>query len=152
MESHFESLSISERKIIVAIDFGTTYSGIAWAETQRHDRRTAITTWPISQTVRDGKTSEKVPTKLRHVGKNVQWGFQVPLQAPPAEVSEWFKLYALSNIQNSLLCTDRHFKETWTLRFVLQLSSRETGVMHRNWSQTTYRSWGSTCCIPYAKN
>ena len=92
MEKTFENLNISDRKIIVAIDFGTTYSGIAWAETQRHDRRTAITTWPVSQAIRDGKTSEKVPTKLRHTAQGIQWGFQVPLQAPPEEVEEWFKL------------------------------------------------------------
>lgn len=93
MVSNFEDLTISDRKIIVAIDFGTTYSGVAWAETQRHDRRTAITTWPISQTIRDGKTSEKVPTKLRYHGNNeVQWGFQVPLQDVQDEVVEWFKL------------------------------------------------------------
>ncbi|RYP14822.1 hypothetical protein DL765_006123 [Monosporascus sp. GIB2] len=92
MENTFERLSISDRKIIVAIDFGTTYSGMAWAETQRHDRRIAITTWPISQTIRDGKTSEKVPTKLRHTINDIQWGFQVPPQAPAEEVSEWFKL------------------------------------------------------------
>ncbi|KAI0125116.1 hypothetical protein BJ170DRAFT_488835 [Xylariales sp. AK1849] len=93
MESAFENITINDRKIIVAIDFGTTYSGVAWAETQRHDRRTAITSWPISQNIRDGKTSEKVPTKLRYQeGHETEWGFQVPLQAPRDEVVEWFKL------------------------------------------------------------
>ena len=48
----FEKLSIVARKIIVAIDFGTTYSGVAWAETQRPDRRIAITSWPVSRTDR----------------------------------------------------------------------------------------------------
>lgn len=28
-------LSLSDRKIIVGVDFGTTYSGLAWAETRR---------------------------------------------------------------------------------------------------------------------
>jgi hypothetical protein len=28
-------LSLNDRKIVVAIDFGTTFSGIAWAETRR---------------------------------------------------------------------------------------------------------------------
>lgn len=93
MRLDFESLTISDRKLIVAIDFGTTYSGIAWAETRRHDRRTAITTWPISRTVRDGKTSEKVPTRLRRIGDGTEWGFQVSSQAPSDEVVEWFKLY-----------------------------------------------------------
>jgi molecular chaperone DnaK (HSP70) len=31
----FGNLSISDRTIIIAIDFGTTYSSIAWAETRR---------------------------------------------------------------------------------------------------------------------
>ncbi|KAF9878787.1 hypothetical protein CkaCkLH20_03687 [Colletotrichum karsti] len=88
----FDKLAISERKIIVGIDFGTTYSGVAWAETQRADRRTAITTWPISKTVREGESSDKVPTKLRYDGDEVQWGFSIPMNAPQDEVVEWFKL------------------------------------------------------------
>lgn len=88
----FEKLSITARKIIVGIDFGTTYSGVAWAETQRPDRRTAITTWPVSKTIREGESSDKVPTKLRYNGDTVEWGFSIPLTAPQDEVIEWFKL------------------------------------------------------------
>lgn len=89
---NFNGLSISDRKIIVGIDFGTTYSGVAWAETQRPDRRTAVTTWPISKTVREGESSDKVPTKLRYSKDGVQWGFSIPITAPQEEVLEWFKL------------------------------------------------------------
>ncbi|KAL2130858.1 hypothetical protein VTI74DRAFT_5848 [Chaetomium olivicolor] len=85
-------LSISERKIIVGIDFGTTYSGVAWAETQRPDRRVAITVWPISKATREGESSDKVPTKLRYNGSDVEWGFSIPMNAPSEEVIEWFKL------------------------------------------------------------
>ncbi|KAH0439624.1 hsp70-like protein [Colletotrichum camelliae] len=92
MVDTFDKLAISERKIIVGIDFGTTYSGVAWAETQRADRRTAITTWPISKTVREGESSDKVPTKLRYAGDEIQWGFSIPITAPQDEVVEWFKL------------------------------------------------------------
>lgn len=88
----FEKLSISQRKIIVGIDFGTTYSGVAWAETQRPDRRVAITSWPVSRTIREGESSDKVPTKLRYAGGNVEWGFSIPITAPPEETIEWFKL------------------------------------------------------------
>jgi len=31
----FANLSLSDRKIIVGVDFGTTFSGLAWAETRR---------------------------------------------------------------------------------------------------------------------
>lgn len=88
----FDKLSITDRKIIVGIDFGTTYSGVAWAETQRPDRRTAITTWPINKTTREGESSDKVPTKLRYAKDGVQWGFSIPITAPQDEVIEWFKL------------------------------------------------------------
>ena len=88
----FEKLNISERKIIVGIDFGTTYSGVAWAETQRPDRRATITAWPIDKTTLEGEFSEKVPTKLRYSGGDVQWGFSIPLTAPQDEIIEWFKL------------------------------------------------------------
>lgn len=89
---HFDGLSISERKIIIGIDFGTTYSGVAWAETQRPDRRTTITSWPISKTTREGESSDKVPTKLRYHNGEIQWGFSIPITAPQDEVIEWFKL------------------------------------------------------------
>ena len=35
VQSAFEKLSVDERKIIVGIDFGTTYAGLAWAERKR---------------------------------------------------------------------------------------------------------------------
>ncbi|KAM0330861.1 hypothetical protein ACHAQA_003816 [Verticillium albo-atrum] len=101
----FERLAISERKIIVGIDFGTTYSGVAWAETQRPDRRTAITSWPVSQTIREGESSDKVPTKLRYAGGDIQWGFTIPMTAPQNEIAEWFKLDldpALQNIGSTI--------------------------------------------------
>ncbi|KAF7544953.1 hypothetical protein G7Z17_g9551 [Cylindrodendrum hubeiense] len=88
----FEKLNITDRKIIVGIDFGTTYSGVAWAETQRPDRRTAITTWPVSKTIREGESSDKVPTQIRYNGDDIEWGFAIPMTAPPEETIKWFKL------------------------------------------------------------
>ncbi|KAK3315466.1 hypothetical protein B0H66DRAFT_606349 [Apodospora peruviana] len=88
----FERLQITERKIIVGVDFGTTYSGVAWAETQRSDRRVAITSWPVSKTILEGESSDKVPTKLRYSGNGIEWGFSIPVTAPRDEIIEWFKL------------------------------------------------------------
>ncbi|KAK3939287.1 chaperone protein DnaK [Diplogelasinospora grovesii] len=88
----FEKLTIDERKIIVGIDFGTTYSGIAWAETQRPDRRLPVTSWPVSKTIREGESSDKVPTKLRYNNNNIEWGFSIPMSAPTSEIIDWFKL------------------------------------------------------------
>ncbi|KAM7213914.1 chaperone protein DnaK [Rhypophila decipiens] len=97
----FEQLSIQDRKIIVGIDFGTTYSGVAWAETRCPDRRNAITSWPVSPTIREGETSDKVPTKLRYTSDGrVEWGFSIPLTAPSNETIEWFKLDLDSGLQS----------------------------------------------------
>lgn len=87
-----EGLKIKDRKIIVGIDFGTTYSGIAWAETQKPDRRLAIREWPISILNREGESSDKVPSKIRYTKDGPQWGFSIPISAPPTEINEWFKL------------------------------------------------------------
>lgn len=88
----FDKLKIHDRKIIVGIDFGTTYSGVAWAESRNPSRRTAITQWPVSSTNREGESSDKVPSKLRYNGDKIEWGFSIPITAPQEEVIEWFKL------------------------------------------------------------
>lgn len=100
----FESLKISERKIIVGIDFGTTYSGIAWAETQRPDRRQAITAWPISKTSHEGESSDKIPTRIRYTNAaatDLEWGSQISVNVPPHEVVEWFKLDLEPDLEGS---------------------------------------------------
>jgi len=38
LSSSFGKLTVDERKIIVGIDFGTTFSGLAWAERKRVSR------------------------------------------------------------------------------------------------------------------
>ncbi|PHH65262.1 hypothetical protein CDD81_3121 [Ophiocordyceps australis] len=73
---------MSERRIIVSIDFGTTYSGVAWAETTRH----VISNWP---SVSSFKSSPKVPTELRKVASGWQWGFQIP------ETAKRFRFFKL---------------------------------------------------------
>ncbi|KAF4339987.1 hsp70 [Fusarium beomiforme] len=83
---------IADRKIIVGIDFGTTYSGVAWAESRNPSRRTCITRWPVSIANKEGEYSDKVPTKLRYKGDKLEWGFSIPINAPQHEAVEWFKL------------------------------------------------------------
>ncbi|KAH8804541.1 hypothetical protein F5884DRAFT_417421 [Xylogone sp. PMI_703] len=86
-----ENLSLNDngRKLVVGIDFGTTYSGVAWGETRRSDYQTVINSWPSSQGSREGISSEKVPTELRYIKSTVEWGFQIP---PLVERFQWFKL------------------------------------------------------------
>ena len=68
-----------DRKILVAIDFGTTYSAIAWTQTRRPDVQEVVTLWPtpFSQG-NEGYSSDKVPTELQYdVDGAVKWGFQI---------------------------------------------------------------------------
>lgn len=66
------------RRIIVSIDFGTTYSGVSWAETTRPDIQHVVSTWPAADSA---KSSLKVPTELRKQAKGWQWGFEIPENA-----------------------------------------------------------------------
>ncbi|MCJ1304113.1 hypothetical protein MMC08_006925 [Hypocenomyce scalaris] len=80
----------TDRKILIAIDFGTTYSGIAWSQTRKPDVQTTIIQWPdATSDGLEGVTSEKVPTELQYDGRVVKWGFQI---GESKERFKWFKL------------------------------------------------------------
>lgn len=52
-----------DRKILVAVDFGTTFSGIAWAQTRKPEAQTPIIQWPdATSDSLEGVSSDKVPT------------------------------------------------------------------------------------------
>ncbi|OCL09088.1 hypothetical protein AOQ84DRAFT_339451 [Glonium stellatum] len=81
------SLALHERKIVVGVDFGTTFSGVAWAKT--HD-------WPRMGSLL-GKSSEKVPTRVWYDSEapgGAKWGYQIRDDLPR---HQWFKFTALSN-------------------------------------------------------
>ncbi|OBT67817.1 hypothetical protein VE03_02422 [Pseudogymnoascus sp. 23342-1-I1] len=82
-------LSLNDRKLTVGIDFGTTFSGVAWAETRRPDHISIIETWPSRLGTREGMSSPKVPTELRYTDDGTEWGFQI---SPTIDRHQWFKL------------------------------------------------------------
>ncbi|KAL6823063.1 hypothetical protein J3E69DRAFT_338625 [Trichoderma sp. SZMC 28015] len=75
-----------EKRIVVSIDFGTTFSGVAWAETTQPDVQHVLSDWP---SVGSSQNSPKVPTELRKIATGWQWGFQIP---KAAKRSRFFKL------------------------------------------------------------
>ncbi|KAI4158523.1 MAG: hypothetical protein LQ342_007364 [Letrouitia transgressa] len=80
----------ADRKLLIAVDFGTTFSGVAWAQTRRPDVQTIIIQWPDSTSGGlEGSSSDKVPTELRYEGSECKWGFQVDDFGPR---HQWFKL------------------------------------------------------------
>ncbi|EEA19947.1 conserved hypothetical protein [Talaromyces marneffei ATCC 18224] len=66
----------NQRKLVVGIDFGTTYTGVAGP------RRDVLGS-------NEGESSVKVPTQLRYTPQGTEWGFQIP---STVERNHWFKL------------------------------------------------------------
>jgi molecular chaperone DnaK (HSP70) len=74
--------------IIVGIDFGTTFSGVAFARSDKIERIDIITAWDTNQgSTRD---AEKTPTTISYDSRDkVAWGDNIPSHV---EKAEWFKL------------------------------------------------------------
>ncbi|KAJ5569788.1 uncharacterized protein N7459_009218 [Penicillium hispanicum] len=90
--------------VVIALDFGTTYSGIAWARIATPESHFVIDEWPRGVSDPTGRiNSEKVPTELAYLSDNVEhgpaWGFEIPNTMPRFQ---WIKL-ALDPKQNSKL-------------------------------------------------
>ncbi|OTB04153.1 hypothetical protein M426DRAFT_262375 [Hypoxylon sp. CI-4A] len=75
-----ELLTVNDR-LIVGVDFGTTFSGVAAVYTSTPDDIEIIKTWPGG----NGITSDKVPTEISYdfppdagpeTDPNIKWGFQ----------------------------------------------------------------------------
>lgn len=95
-----------DRKILVAVDFGTTFSGIAWAQTRKPESRTQITQWPDASDSLQAVSSDKVPTEIVNDGENYKWGFQIQ---DCVQRQKWFKLdLDPSQVRDSPLISKYH--------------------------------------------
>ncbi|RDK39918.1 actin-like ATPase domain-containing protein [Aspergillus phoenicis ATCC 13157] len=60
-------------RIVIGLDFGTTYSGVAWALSDCPDKPEVIMSWPGE----GNRTTPKVPsTMIIKCGARVHWGYQ----------------------------------------------------------------------------
>ncbi|MCJ1373868.1 hypothetical protein MMC20_005098 [Loxospora ochrophaea] len=77
-EDGTSSESEVDRKLLIAIDFGTTYSGLAWVQTRKPELQCPITQWPntVSGSL-EGTSNDKVPTEIKYDGQDLSWGFQI---------------------------------------------------------------------------
>ncbi|KAL4791055.1 hypothetical protein BDV19DRAFT_381825 [Aspergillus venezuelensis] len=101
--------------MVIGIDFGTTYSGVAWATVAdfASEQINLITSWPGT-----GREEGKAPTELFYEDDQIFWGYEIPDDADPVR---WFKL---------LLVKDEDLdEETRSSEFVLRGRKmlRETG-------------------------
>ncbi|KAF3051457.1 hypothetical protein E8E11_010107 [Didymella keratinophila] len=70
------NLSIDEDRdrLIIGVDFGTTYSGIAYAFTGKPDEIHSVREWPGAP----GQNKEKAPTVMKYdEDKSFKWGYQL---------------------------------------------------------------------------
>ncbi|KAJ5400814.1 hypothetical protein N7465_011303 [Penicillium sp. CMV-2018d] len=75
--------------LVIGIDFGTTYSGVAWATVEdfERDEINIISNWPEHP-----REEPKAPTELLYENGKVMWGYGIPHDGDPVR---WFKLLLL---------------------------------------------------------
>ncbi|KAM0263306.1 hypothetical protein ACHAPA_008797 [Fusarium lateritium] len=75
--------------LVIGIDFGTTYSGVARASKDDFEQKhiNLITSWPGS-----GREEGKTPTELYYEDGKISWGFEIDSDTDPIK---WFKLLLL---------------------------------------------------------
>ncbi|KAK3315444.1 hypothetical protein B0H66DRAFT_565375 [Apodospora peruviana] len=82
---------MSTRSVICfGIDFGTTFSGVAWAWSGRPSEIYVVTSWPSK--LYGNSDREKTPSEV-HIEtagrRHISWGYDVPTHVDPLR---WFKL------------------------------------------------------------
>ncbi|KAK4154993.1 hypothetical protein C8A00DRAFT_13902 [Chaetomidium leptoderma] len=79
--------------VIVGIDFGTTYSGVAFTWSKKIERMEVISSWDAE--LHSSSDEEKTPTAISFGSKRkVSWGYSIPLDAKQAR---WFKLLLIDD-------------------------------------------------------
>ncbi|KAI0380714.1 hypothetical protein F5Y04DRAFT_289384 [Hypomontagnella monticulosa] len=95
-----ESEATEDLKIIVGVDFGTTYSAVAYVKTTDPNDQITINEWGLGM-----PTAPKVPTLLKYQNddrtQRCYWGFQAQDQG--GKKHEWFKLDLHPHIEQSEL-------------------------------------------------
>ncbi|TFB06377.1 Heat shock 70 kDa protein 12B [Trichoderma ghanense] len=85
-------LHTGDSTIVIGIDFGTTFSGVAWARASRPEQIDIITSWKSHFNFSNDK--EKVPTSICYTGEGEAplWGYAAPVGE---STLQWFKLCLL---------------------------------------------------------
>ncbi|KAI1409418.1 actin-like ATPase domain-containing protein [Hypoxylon sp. FL1857] len=87
LDSRGEPEPAAKRCLLFGIDFGTTYTGIAWAWTGQPDDIFTITKWESK--LYGNEEREKCPTTIHYGQDGTTWGYATPLAVEPIQ---WFKL------------------------------------------------------------
>ncbi|KAI1104918.1 actin-like ATPase domain-containing protein [Jackrogersella minutella] len=90
-ETADSEFDVQDDVMVIGIDFGTTYSGAAWATAADFEagQINLITRWPGT-----GREEGKAPTELFYEHEEILWGYDVPSDSDPVR---WFKLLLLKD-------------------------------------------------------
>ncbi|KAK4199934.1 hypothetical protein QBC40DRAFT_307057 [Triangularia verruculosa] len=125
--------------IIIGIDFGTTYSGVAYTWSNKADRLEVITSWDSD--LHANSDLEKAPTTLAFESKptNVTWGYSIPQDS---EQAKWFKLLLVdsNDLPESVQNSDRVKQAGAYLRKHNKTALEVIGLYLRHlWNHATQR-------------
>ncbi|KAF8542987.1 hypothetical protein BDD12DRAFT_727596 [Trichophaea hybrida] len=86
--------SPKEDRFIVGLDFGTTFTKVAFAHTASPDVVKIVDTWPNSSA--GNSSAKQVPSEIHYTNPRTRencWGYAIPSKgASPPEPLQWFKL------------------------------------------------------------
>ncbi|KAF7559162.1 hypothetical protein G7046_g4998 [Stylonectria norvegica] len=93
-----DAAAASEDLVIIGIDFGTTFSGVAWACSKDPDDIELVTSWDAE--LNHCSDIEKAPTQLHYDdgGNPASWGYAI---SPDKLALKWFKLLLLDGRDTS---------------------------------------------------
>ncbi|KAM0205863.1 hypothetical protein ACHAQI_008693 [Fusarium lateritium] len=76
--------------LVIGIDFGTTYSGVAWLLSGKQEAIQVVTDWPMVNNYQSDRPKAPSTVFYRHLDdKNPSWGYSTPQDEC---VIRWFKL------------------------------------------------------------
>ncbi|KAF8243913.1 actin-like ATPase domain-containing protein [Wilcoxina mikolae CBS 423.85] len=86
------SVDSARHKFIVGVDFGTTFTSVAFAHTASPDEIKIVQTWPSGGT--GSPSADQVPSEIHYTNpqtREKKWGYEV-LNFKDADPLKWFKL------------------------------------------------------------
>ncbi|KAL7275880.1 hypothetical protein RUND412_001157 [Rhizina undulata] len=106
----------TQQRLVISVDFGTTFSGVAYAFSDDRENVEVIHDWPNG----GNRTSDKVPTEILYLDadsgsvrpgvdgkRQYQWGYGISLEGRKnAEPLKWFKL--LLHDRNPFISSGRY--------------------------------------------
>ncbi|KAI0387656.1 actin-like ATPase domain-containing protein [Hypomontagnella monticulosa] len=112
--SDIDQRILSNSCLLFGVDFGTTFTGVAWVRTNQPENISIITKWESD--LYGNREREKCPTSIHYGPDGTTWGYEIPSTAEPIQ---WLKLLLVN--EDDL---DEHLKGSPQLNHARELLKR----------------------------